>query len=105
LENVCTSSAVKIVSCAAEKMQPWRCWKRSVGKDRPWPKRALITETSLITRRGEESHASADHLIDYLRDSAVLEHRLGNIEDVIDEDFRSRRGKGLNIGRVGSNSI
>ena len=59
----------------------------------------------MITRCGEESRASADNLIDRLSDDSVLKHRLGKIEHVIRDDFRSRRGKRLNIGRIGGDSI
>ena len=105
LENVCATSAVKIVSRTAEKMQPWRCWKRSVGKDRPWSKHALITETSLIACGGKKCRTSPDNLIDRLRNDAVLKHGLGKIEHVIGDDLRTGRCQRLNIAGIRSYSI
>ena len=60
-------------------------------------KSALIALSSLIACRGEVSDTRCDDTIDRLGDDAVLEHRLGEVQYVVNDDFRAGCCKGKDV--------
>src|SRR5262245_53953936 len=74
---------------------------RNAGVDEialPRPRRAAV-EIAVIAGGREIQHSVGRDRIDGLRNDAVLEHSLVIIENVVDDDFASRRGKALDVGR------
>ena len=48
----------------------------------------LVAQSIGVARRREVRHALVDHNVDRLGDNAVLEHRLGEVDQVVDDDVR-----------------
>ena len=51
----------------------------------------------LVSRSGEIADASAEHFVDRNCDRAVLEERLFEVEDVVDDHFGPGRGQGFDV--------
>ena len=64
-------------------------WDSTLSEDSACSKDALITISSLIAGRREIRDTPSDNVINRLGDSAVLKERLGKVDYVIDDNFRS----------------
>src|SRR5262249_32255166 len=63
--------------------------QRPGGKDAAGPELALVRAPRVVAGRGKVGGASADYRVHGLGDDAVLEHRLGQVQDVVDEHARA----------------
>ena len=87
---ILAAAGIEIVRDAAQKGRSAKSrWESTVRKKITRSKSALIALSSLIACRGEVSNPRCDDTIDRLGNDAVLEHRLGEIQYVVNDDFRT----------------